>query len=68
MRVAIAGAGNVGPLHRLGTSARPATRSSSSRRTSDLVRKLRDTMDVEWHPADACEVPSLQRAGLDQST
>src|SRR6185436_1588257 len=32
---------------------------------ADIVNRLRDTIDVEWHAVDACEVSNLQAAGLD---
>src|ERR687886_407512 len=31
----------------------------------DLVARLRSTVDVQWFVADACEVTSLQEAGLE---
>src|SRR5919199_480429 len=31
----------------------------------DLVARLRSTVDVQWFIADACEVTSLQEAGLE---
>jgi trk system potassium uptake protein TrkA len=64
MRVAIAGAGNVGTY--IAGDLRAAGHDVLLlEKNVDLVRKLRDTLDVEWVPADACEVASLQRAGLD---
>jgi trk system potassium uptake protein len=64
MRVAIAGAGNVGTY--IAGDLRDAGHDVLLlEKNVDLVRKLRDTLDVEWVPADACEVASLQRAGLD---
>jgi trk system potassium uptake protein len=65
MRVAIAGAGNVG-TYIAGDLRQAGHEVLLLEKNVDLVRKLRDTIDVEWVPADACEVASLQRAGLDQ--
>jgi trk system potassium uptake protein len=65
MRVAIAGAGNVG-TYIAGDLRQAGHEVLLLEKNVDLVRKLRDTIDVEWVPADACEVSSLQRAGLDQ--
>ena len=65
MRVAIAGAGNVG-TYIAGDLRQAGHEVLLLEKNVDLVRKLRDTIDVEWVPADACEVTSLQRAGLDQ--
>jgi trk system potassium uptake protein TrkA len=64
MRVAIAGAGNVG-TYIAGDLREAGHDVLLLEKNVDLVRKLRDTLDVEWVPADACEVASLQRAGLD---
>ncbi len=65
MRVAIAGAGNVGTF--IAEDLRDAGHDVLLlEKNVELVRKLRDTLDVEWVPADACEVSSLQRAGLDR--
>jgi trk/ktr system potassium uptake protein len=65
MRVAIAGAGNVG-TYIAGDLREAGHEVLLLEKDVDLVRKLRDTLDVEWVPADACEVASLQRACLDQ--
>ena len=65
MRVAIAGAGNVG-TYIAGDLREAGHDVLLLEKNVDLVRKLRDTLDVEWVPADACEVSSLQRAGLDR--
>ena len=65
MRVAIAGAGNVG-TYIAGDLREAGHEVLLLEKNVDLVRKLRDTIDVEWVPADACEVASLQRAGLDR--
>ncbi len=65
MRVAIAGAGNVG-TYIAGDLREAGHEVLLLEKNVDLVRKLRDTLDVEWVPADACEVSSLQRVGLDR--
>jgi trk system potassium uptake protein TrkA len=65
VRVAIAGAGNVG-TYIAGDLREAGHDVLLLEKNVDLVRKLRDTLDVEWVPADACEVASLQRAGLDR--
>jgi trk system potassium uptake protein TrkA len=65
MRVAIAGAGNVG-TYIAGDLREAGHEVLLLEKNVDLVRKLRDTLDVDWVPADACEVASLQRAGLDR--
>jgi trk system potassium uptake protein len=66
MRVAIAGAGNVG-TYIAGDLRDAGHEVLLIEKNVDLVRKLRDTLDIEWVPADACEVASLQRAGLDRA-
>lgn len=63
MRVAIAGGGSVGTaiaaeLHRNGHDVLVIERDP------DLVGRLRDELDVTWVAADACEVSSLDTAGL----
>lgn len=63
MKVAIAGAGNVGTaiasdLHASGHDV------LIFERDPDLVERLRPTLDVTWVAADACEVSSLDAAGL----
>jgi trk system potassium uptake protein len=65
MRVAIAGAGNVG-TYIAGDLREAGHEVLLLEKNVDLVRKLRDSIDVEWVPADACEVASLHRAGLDR--
>ena len=65
MRVAIAGAGNVG-TYIAGDLREAGHEVLLLEKNVDLVRKLRDTLDVEWVPVDACEVASLHRAGLDR--
>jgi len=63
MKVAIAGAGSVGTaiaadLHTNGHDVLVLERDP------DLVERLRSTLDVTWVAADACEVASLDAAGL----
>jgi trk system potassium uptake protein TrkA len=63
MKVAIAGAGSVGTaiaadLHRNGHEV------LVFEQDPDLVERLRPTLDVTWIAADACEVSSLDAAGL----
>ncbi len=63
MRVAIAGAGSVGTaiasdLHASGHDV------LLIEREPDLVARIRDDLDVTWVVADACEVASLDAAGM----
>jgi trk system potassium uptake protein TrkA len=63
MKVAIAGAGNVGTsiaseLHDAGHQV------LLIEQDPDLVASLRPTLDVTWYEGDACEVSTLQAAGL----
>ena len=63
MKVAIAGAGSVGTaiaadLHTNGHDVLVLERDP------DLVERLRSTLNVTWVAADACEVASLDAAGL----
>ena len=63
MRVAIAGAGSVGTaiaadLHKSGHDVLVLEQDP------DLVERLRPTIDITWVAADACEVASLDAAGL----
>ena len=63
MKVAIAGAGSVGTaiakdLHANGHEV------IVFEHDPDLVERLRGTLDVTWVAADACEVASLDAAGL----
>ena len=63
MRVAIAGAGSVGTaiaadLHANGHDVLVIEQDP------ELVERLRPTLDVTWVAADACEVASLDAAGL----
>ena len=65
MRVAIAGAGNVG--RHIASDLRDAGHEVLLiEQDPDLVGRLRPTLDVEWFIADACEVTSLQEAGLEK--
>ncbi len=65
MKVAIAGAGNVGTA-----IAQDLTANGHDvlliERDPDLVERLRSTLDVTWVAADACEVDSLDAAGMAQ--
>jgi trk/ktr system potassium uptake protein len=63
MKVAIAGAGSVGTaiaadLHKSGHDVLVLEQDP------DLVERLRPTIDITWVAADACEVASLDAAGL----
>jgi trk system potassium uptake protein TrkA len=63
MKVAIAGAGNVG------TSIASDLRAAGHNvllieQDPDLVTLLRPTLDVTWFEGDACEVNNLHKAGL----
>jgi trk system potassium uptake protein TrkA len=63
MKVAIAGAGSVGTaiasdLHDGGHDVLLIDKDH------DLVARIRDSLDVTWVVADACEVSSLDAAGL----
>ncbi len=63
MRVAIAGAGSVG------TAIAADLKHSGHdvlvlEQDPDLVERLRPTLDITWIAADACEVSSLDAAGL----
>nr|MDA8341228.1 NAD-binding protein [Actinomycetota bacterium] len=63
MKVAIAGAGSVG-------TAIAADLHASGHRVlvleqdPDLVERLRPSLDIDWVVADACEVSSLDAAGM----
>jgi trk system potassium uptake protein len=66
MKVAIAGAGNVGTyiagdLSEVGHDVLLIDRSPT------LVNRLRSSLDVNWFVGDACEVSSLHAAGVDGS-
>ena len=63
MKVAIAGGGAVGTF--VANDLRAADHDVLIiERNPDLVARLRATMDVEWHVGDACEVTTLQDAGI----
>jgi trk system potassium uptake protein TrkA len=66
VNVVIAGAGSVGTaiagdLHANGHAV------LVMERDPDLVERLRPTIDVDWVAADACEVSSLDAAGLSRA-
>ena len=66
MKVAIAGAGNVGTyiagdLREVGHDVLLIDRSPT------LVNRLRSSLDVNWFVGDACEVSSLHAAGVEGS-
>lgn len=63
MRVAIAGGGAVGTF--VANDLRAAGHDVLIiERNPDTVARLRPTMDVEWHVADAAEVSELHEAGI----
>ncbi|HEV7887587.1 MAG TPA: TrkA family potassium uptake protein [Acidimicrobiales bacterium] len=63
MKVAIAGAGNVGTY--IAQDLKQAGHEVLViEQDPDLVAKLRTTVDVEFYVGDACEVHHLQQAGL----
>lgn len=63
MKVAIAGAGNVGTY--IAADLRKAGHDVLLiEQDPDLVARLRSTIDVAWFVGDACEVNSLHEAGL----
>src|SRR3954466_1554099 len=63
MKVAIAGAGNVG-TYIAGDLKEAGHEVLVLEKDRDLVARLRPGLDVEWFIADACEVNSLHEAGL----
>ncbi len=65
MKVAIAGAGNVGTAIAKDLAANGHD-VLLIERDPDLVERLRSTVDVTWVAADACEVNSLDSAGMAQ--
>jgi trk system potassium uptake protein TrkA len=65
MKVAIAGAGNVGTAIAKDLAANGHD-VLLIERDPDLVERLRSTVDVTWVAADACEVSSLDAAGMAQ--
>jgi trk system potassium uptake protein TrkA len=63
MKVAIAGAGNVGVS--IASDLKDAGHNVLLiEQDTDLVAKLRPTLDVTWFEGDACEVSTLHEAGL----
>ena len=63
MRVAIAGAGNVGTY--IAADLKQAGHEVLLiEQDPDLVARIRSTIDVNWFVGDACEVNSLHEAGL----
>jgi trk system potassium uptake protein TrkA len=65
VKVAIAGAGNVGTAIAKDLAANGHD-VLLIERDPDLVERLHDTVDVTWVAADACEVDSLDAAGMAQ--
>ena len=63
MKVAIAGAGAVGTFV-ANDLAQAEHDVLLIERNPDLVARLRPTLDVDWHVGDACEVTTLQDAGI----
>lgn len=64
MRVAIAGAGNVGTY--IAQDLRKGGHDVLVlEQNLDLVNRLRETLDVEWFAGDACEVSNLHAAGVE---
>src|SRR3954453_20406850 len=63
MKVAIAGAGNVG-TYIAGDLKEAGHEVLLLEKHRDLVARLKPNLDVEWFIADACEVNSLHEAGL----
>src|SRR5256714_2339249 len=65
MKVAIAGAGNVGTY--IAADLKEAGHDVLLiEQDPDLVARIRNTLDVRWAIADACEVTSLHAAGLEE--
>jgi trk system potassium uptake protein TrkA len=64
MRVAIAGAGNVGTFIASDLQA-AGHQVLLIEDNPDLVARTRPTLDVEWFVGDACELSNLQKAGLE---
>jgi trk system potassium uptake protein len=64
MRVAIAGAGNVG-LHVAGALATSGHEVLLIEQNRDVVARTTAPQGVEWHVGDACEVASLKEAHLE---
>jgi trk system potassium uptake protein len=64
MRVAIAGAGNVG-VYIAQDLRKDGHDVLLIEQNLDLVNRLRDSVDVQWFAGDACEVSNLHAAGLE---
>jgi trk system potassium uptake protein len=64
MRVAIAGAGNVG-MYIAQDLRKDGHDVLLIEQNHDLVNRLRDTLDVTWYAGDCCEVSNLHSAGLE---
>ena len=63
MKVAIAGAGNVGVY--IADDLRAAGHTVLIiEQDPELVARLRQVHDAEWYVGDACEITSLQEAGI----
>ena len=64
MKVAIAGAGNVGTY--IATDLKEAGHEVVLiEQDPDLVARLKPSLDVTWVAADACEVSTLARIGIE---
>ena len=64
MKVAIAGAGNVGTF--IAADLKESGHEVILIEVDpDLVARLKPNLDVTWFAADACEVSTLQRAGIE---
>ncbi len=66
MKVAIAGAGNVG-CYIAGDLRAAGHDVLLLDKNPELVERLRPTLDVTWFVGDACEVNTLHQAGIDGS-
>jgi trk system potassium uptake protein TrkA len=66
VKVTIAGAGNVG-CYIAGDLREAGHDVLLLDKSSDLVERLRPTLDVTWFVGDACEVSTLHSAGVDGS-
>lgn len=65
MKIAIAGAGNVGTF--VANDLREANHEVLLiEKNPDLAARLRPGLDVAWYVGDACEVSNLQEAGIDR--
>jgi trk system potassium uptake protein len=66
MKVAIAGAGNVGTFL-AGSLLEAGHEVLVIEKDEALVNRLRSELAVQWFVGDACEVSALQRAGIDDA-